>query len=200
MKTAALVAALALAAAVSFGQPAAKELLPPDTPKSRIIDMDPAKVDPRLLPFDRIDQLQATGTPQQVDDIAAWRLTVTGAAVNREVSLGYEELLSLATAKKGVLLICPGVFEGYLSWEGVPLSDILAKAGARPDYKMVAFHAYDGYTETFTRRQVEEHLLFLALRVNGAPLPRSHGYPVRLVAEDFYGGRWVKWLTRIRVE
>ena len=31
-------------------------------------------------------------------------------------------------------------------------------------------------------------------------LCQNHGYPVRLVAEDFYGGRWVKWITEISVE
>jgi len=200
MKTAALAAALVLVAVVSFAEAPPKVKLAPDTPKYSIIGMDPAKVDPGSLPFDRIDQLQATGTVQHVDDISAWRLAVSGAAVAREVSLRYEDLLALSTVKKGVLLICPGFFEGYLEWEGVPLSTILAKAGARPDFKVVVFTSTDGYSESFTRAQVDEHLLFLAVKANGAPLPPSHGYPVRLVAEDFYGGRWVKWLARIRVE
>ena len=46
--------------------------------------------------------------------------------------------------------LAPGVFVDYASWEGVPLSALLAKAKA-----------------------------------NGQVLPPEHGYPVRLVAEEF---------------
>src|ERR1051325_8630466 len=35
--------------------------------------------------------------------------------------------------------------------------------------------------------------------MNGEPLPREHGYPVRLIAPGWYGVANVKWLTRIEV-
>ena len=39
----------------------------------------------------------------------------------------------------------------------------------------------------------------LCFEMNGAPLPREHGYPVRLIAPGWYGVANVKWLTRIEL-
>jgi DMSO/TMAO reductase YedYZ molybdopterin-dependent catalytic subunit len=39
---------------------------------------------------------------------------------------------------------------------------------------------------------------FLAIRVNGEPLPRDHGAPVRLVVPGWYGCTWIKWVDEIR--
>ena len=108
MRTSITVATLMLLAIISFAQSAVKEKLAPNTPKSSIINMDPAKVDPSDLPLDRIGQLQATGTPQEIADISAWRLAVTGKGLENAMSLSYADLTRLPTVKKKVLLICPG--------------------------------------------------------------------------------------------
>ena len=39
----------------------------------------------------------------------------------------------------------------------------------------------------------------LCYEMNGVPLPRDHGAPVRLIAPDWYGVANVKWLTQIEV-
>ncbi|WP_152363906.1 molybdopterin-dependent oxidoreductase [Microlunatus speluncae] len=39
----------------------------------------------------------------------------------------------------------------------------------------------------------------LCYELNGAPLPREHGFPVRLIAPGWYGVANVKWLTEIEV-
>jgi DMSO/TMAO reductase YedYZ molybdopterin-dependent catalytic subunit len=36
------------------------------------------------------------------------------------------------------------------------------------------------------------------MRLNGAPLPRDHGAPVRLVVPGWYGCCWIKWVNEIR--
>jgi len=191
---------LMILAVGSFAQSAVKEKLAPNTPKTRIIFMDPAKVDPSDLPLDRVDQLHSIGTPQKIKDISSWRLVVAGKALEQPLSLSYAELLALPVVSKRVLLICPGFFADYVEWQGVPLSAVLERAAARPDYRTVSFKSYDGYTEKFSREEATEHLLFLAIRVNGQTLTPIAGYPVRLVAEDLFGGRWVKWITEINVD
>ena len=40
---------------------------------------------------------------------------------------------------------------------------------------------------------------FLAVRVNGEPLPLDHGKPVRLVVPGWYGCSWIKWVDEIRL-
>jgi DMSO/TMAO reductase YedYZ molybdopterin-dependent catalytic subunit len=200
MKRTIYLALLAVAAVACFAQTAGKERLPPDVTKGRLIGMDPAMVDPSDLPLDRIDQFHATGVAQEIKDISSWRLAVTGKGLEKDLSLGYGDLMALPMVKKKVLLICQGVFADYGEWEGVALSVLLKTAKARPDFTTVSFKAYDGYTERFSREEAANHLLFLAVKVNGLVLPQAHGYPVRLVAEDFYGNRWVKWIKEIRVE
>ncbi len=39
--------------------------------------------------------------------------------------------------------------------------------------------------------------IFLAYEVNGQVLPRKHGFPCRVVAEDHYGSVWVKFVHQI---
>lgn len=41
--------------------------------------------------------------------------------------------------------------------------------------------------------------VLLAYEMNGEPLPRDHGYPVRVVVPGVVGARHVKWLGRIAV-
>jgi sulfoxide reductase catalytic subunit YedY len=40
----------------------------------------------------------------------------------------------------------------------------------------------------------------LASQVNGATLPPKHGFPLRVVAEGYYGAEWVKYVDSIPVE
>jgi len=39
--------------------------------------------------------------------------------------------------------------------------------------------------------------VFLAFEVNGEKLPQKHGFPLRIVAEDYYGSDWVKYVYKI---
>jgi DMSO/TMAO reductase YedYZ molybdopterin-dependent catalytic subunit len=171
-----------------------------DTPMSALAMKDPAKIDPSDLLLGSVGDLHETGTPQVITDLAAWRLELKGAALGSPLSLTYAELAAMPMEKKKVLLICPGFFADYVEWEGVPVSALLEKAKARTSYVDVVFSSWDGYTGRFEREEVESHSLFLALRVNGETLPAAHGFPVRLVAEDIYGSRWVKWVTEMRVD
>ena len=42
--------------------------------------------------------------------------------------------------------------------------------------------------------------VFLAYDVNGKALPKRHGFPLRVVAEDYYGDDWVKYVYKMRLE
>jgi DMSO/TMAO reductase YedYZ molybdopterin-dependent catalytic subunit len=173
--------------------------LPSDTPDSKIMHMHPKDIDTSLLPLDSIEDLHTTGSPQKVD-INTWQLEVSGQMVKNPRSLTYQDLLQMQMARKKVILICPGFFVDYVEWEGVPLSTILEFVGVKGNYEKITFRGLDGYSSSFSRDEVEHNLLFLALRVNGKTIPEEHGFPVRLVAEDILGGRWVKWIKSIEVK
>ena len=167
-------------------------------PYGEIMNMDPADVDPGGLPLTPVESMHSTGSYQYVE-LAAWRLAVTGPAVTTPLALTYEELGRMPTVKKRAILICPGFFYDYLEWEGVLLTALLEKAGVK-DFSTVRFTSVDGYVGVFTREEVAVHLIMVAMRGNGVPLPRAQGYPVRVVAEDLFGGRWVKYVKEIFVQ
>jgi DMSO/TMAO reductase YedYZ molybdopterin-dependent catalytic subunit len=169
-----------------------------DTPESEIVLMDPRRVDASALPLTSVESLHATGTPQEVD-LATWRLTVSGRGVVRPLSLTYEELAALPMVRKPILLICPTFFYDYLEWEGVLLQALLDKAGAG-EFSRVVFTSVDGYKNNFSSQDIQAGLVMVALKGNGVPLPREHGFPARVVAEGIYGTRWVKYLTSINLE
>lgn len=168
------------------------------TPESEIVLMDPRRVDASALPLTSVESLHATGTAQEVD-LPTWRLTVSGKGVTRPLSLTYEELATLPMVRRPILLICPMLFYDYLEWEGVPLQALLDMAGAG-EFTRIVFASVDGYKNNFTMKDIQAGLVMIALKGNGVPLPREHGFPARVVAEDIYGTRWVKYLTSITLE
>jgi len=149
--------------------------------------------------YEATKDLHETGIAQDVN-ILTWRLDVEGDRVGKPLSLTYRELKNMEMIKKEVVLVCPGVFTDTAEWEGVPLLDILEMARVAEDYAKVHIRGLDGYRSVLDRDSIDKHLIFLALKVNGVTLPKEHGYPVRLVAEDISGGKWVKWIKSIEVK
>jgi DMSO/TMAO reductase YedYZ molybdopterin-dependent catalytic subunit len=149
--------------------------------------------------YEATKNLHETGITQDVN-VFNWRLDVEGDKVGKPISLSYRKLENMEMVKKEVVLVCPGVFTDTAEWEGVPLLNILEMAQVEDDYKKVYIHGLDGYRSVLDKEAIDHHLIFLALKVNGVTLPKEHGYPVRLVAEDISGGKWVKWIDSIEVK
>jgi DMSO/TMAO reductase YedYZ molybdopterin-dependent catalytic subunit len=150
-------------------------------------------------PLTSIEELGVTGSPIDVDPVA-WRLSVRGPAAARPVSLTYKDLAAMPRVNRVSLLICPGFFEDVAEWGGVPIADLLALAGVTLTWKELVVTSVDGYPARFSREEVDAHVLFVALTVNGQELPKAHGFPARLVAEGILGGQWVKWISSIEVK
>jgi len=143
--------------------------------------------------------LHTTGTLMDVD-IATWRLKVKGKKIGRSLSLTYQDLSAMRMVKKEIVLVCPTVFTDRAEWEGVPLLDILERARLKDEYTHVIVQSIDGFQTSFSKDELDNHLIFVALKVNRVTLPKEHGYPARIVAEDITGGKWVKWIKSIEVQ
>jgi DMSO/TMAO reductase YedYZ molybdopterin-dependent catalytic subunit len=65
---------------------------------------------------------------------------------------------------------------------------------AKTGYRVITF-----FECSLTLDQAAAAGALLACAMNGAPLPRQHGYPLRLVVPGWYGMASVKWLTEIAV-
>ena len=99
-------------------------------------------------------------------------------------------------------------------WKGVTLALVLERAGVREGAKEVVFHGADTgeeeedgavfatdlpYCRSLPIDTAQGSDILLAYEMNGAPLTRDHGFPLRLIVPRWYGMASVKWLTRIQV-
>lgn len=97
---------------------------------------------------------------------------------------------------------------GVADWAGVPLSKLLdrARIGARTTRVLVSgFDTYaarsvssiPGASWIFSLDELRASGAFLATEMNGQPLTRDRGAPVRLVVPGWYGCACIKWVNEI---
>lgn len=87
-------------------------------------------------------------------------------------------------------------------WEGVLLKDVLADAGLvkeSEDAQHVQFSGAEAYGASIpiTSALDPRGDVLLAFRMNDEPLPRDHGFPVRVIVPGHVAARCVKWLKKI---
>jgi DMSO/TMAO reductase YedYZ molybdopterin-dependent catalytic subunit len=155
-----------------------------------------------------------TAVPSALQHQQPWTVRV-GGLVDRPVDLALPALEPLAAAGGRYLIECSGNADrsnyGLIStadWQGVPLGAVLELA--RPStsaYRILVSGVDDeaarpmtsvpGASWIFSRDELQRALL--AVRMNGAPLPRDHGFPVRLIVPGWYGCACIKWVDRIEL-
>jgi sulfoxide reductase catalytic subunit YedY len=93
----------------------------------------------------------------------------------------------MPSIERNVLLICPGVFAYHARWKGVSVAKLLETAEMDTGVTNVTFSGPDGTYEKTERFPIEDILsdkVFLAYSVNDNVLPKKHGFPLRVVAEE----------------
>ena len=159
-------------------------------------------------------------------DPASWQLEVSG-LVERPLRLSLRDLHNMRSETVVATLECAGNgrsgFDppaageqwqlGAVStaeWTGVPLAEILDRAGLTPEALEIVFRGADqgNVGEAADPIRFERSLpvtdaghsgSLLAYAMNGEPLPLEHGYPLRLIVPGWYAVASVKWLTEIEV-
>jgi len=159
-------------------------------------------------------------------DPASWQLEVSG-RVERPLRLSLRDLHNMRSETVVATLECAGNgrsgFDppaageqwqlGAVStaeWTGVPLAEILDRAGLTPEALEIVFRGADqgNVGEAADPIRFERSLpvtdaghsgSLLAYAMNGEPLPLEHGYPLRLIVPGWYAVASVKWLTEIEV-
>jgi DMSO/TMAO reductase YedYZ molybdopterin-dependent catalytic subunit len=151
--------------------------------------------------FYRIDT--ALLVPQVAPD--RWRLKITG-LVDRETTFTLDDLLAMPLVEQQITMACVsnevgGELVGTASWRGVPLSQLLAKAGVKPTATQVIGESADGFTAGFpVGVALDGRPALVVVGMNGQPLPVEHGFPARLVVAGLYGYvSATKWLTELRL-
>ncbi|HUS08368.1 MAG TPA: molybdopterin-dependent oxidoreductase, partial [Bryobacteraceae bacterium] len=157
-------------------------------------------------------------------DPAVWRLNV-GGLVDRPLSLSLRDLANMPSHTQVVTLECAGNGRSQLDpkvngeqwnfgavstaeWTGVPLLEVLDRAGVKSGAQEVLFRGIDSGTvdglsepihfeRSLRLDQVRECDVLLAYAMNGEPLPVQHGYPLRVIVPGWYAVASVKWLAGI---
>lgn len=131
-----------------------------------------------------------------------WKLEVAG-LVATPIQLTYDEIRALPSVDRYHTLECisnevGGDLISNAKWRGVPLRDVLAKAGGvAPKAGRVAFRCADGYTEAIPVSDALNPDTLLVYEINGERLPSKHGFPVRLLVPGLFGMKNPKWITKI---
>jgi len=133
-------------------------------------------------------------------DPTKWRLRI-GGLVEQPLQLSYQQLLALPKAEQVSTFHCvTGWIVNNVRWGGVRFHDLLAAAA--PLRQAGALHfisAEKPYHDYLDLRQVSLPNVMLAYEMDGKPLPRVHGAPVRVVIPEMYGYKNVKWVERIEL-
>src|SRR5713101_5729320 len=157
-------------------------------------------------------------------DASTWRLDISG-LVERPLSLSLRDLRNMGSQRRVVTLECAGNGRSFLSpkvegekwglgavstaeWTGVPLVEILDRAGVKPAAREIVFRGADGgkvsgrsepmrFERSLKLDDARGSEALLAYAMNGEPLPVQHGHPLRLVVPGWYGVASVKWHTGI---
>ena len=184
----------------------------------RIIDI--RKIDGPFTPKDQFFTTQHYGHPEI--DPAAFRLKISG-LVDRPLSLSLGDLRKMRSTDIVFGFECSGnrrPLQGLTSngrWTGVPLRAVLYQAGVRAQAREFVFFGADHGEEEvdfrgtitkvdqqFGRSLSRDKALspepLLAYAMNGEPLTRHQGFPLRLIIPGWYGVANVKWLSHIHLQ
>ena len=133
-------------------------------------------------------------------DAATWRLGV-GGLVKTPLDLSYAELKALPRVEQVSTFHCvTGWTVNDVHWAGVRIQDVLDRAQPHSSAHAIEFVSAElPYTDYLTLGQARLHDVLLAYEMDGKPLAREHGAPLRLVIPDMYGYKNVKWLERMQL-
>ena len=159
-------------------------------------------------------------------DATSWRLSVEGDAVSSPMELSYTDIQNMPSSTLICYLECAGNHRAMFNlvngqkadgtqwergavgngeWIGVPLRDVLTRAGITEDAASVLLIGLDenspedGFRRAMSVEKAMHPDTLLAYAMNGEKLPRDHGYPLRAVVPGWVGSSWIKWLGRIVV-
>ena len=185
----------------------------------RVLDL--RKIDGLITPTDQFFFIQHYDKPQV--DGASYRLKLTG-LVSKPTELSLADLQSMRATDVVNGYECSGNsprgMQGLSScgrFTGVRLRDVLRRVGVADTAREVVFFGADKGPEDvvfrtttlkvqqqFARSITIENALkpepILAWALNGQPLGRDHGFPLRVLMPGWYGVANVKWLSEIHLQ
>ena len=190
-----------------------------DTPPDRRM-LDVRTIEGPFTQPDKFATTQHYGHPDV--DLANWKLKISG-LVDRPKQLTLDDLKKIGSTELIAGFECSGnrgPLQGLCGngkWTGVGLKAVLDSCGVKPSAREFVFFGADKGVEDvewrtqkynievpFGRSLNREKALsgepFLAWSLNGQPLTKHQGSPLRLIVPGWYGVANVKWLSQIHIQ
>jgi len=134
-------------------------------------------------------------------DLSTWRLELTG-AIKSPLSLTMDDLQALPHVTEMRTLECisnpvGGKLIGNAVWEGVRMRDVLKLAGVSTGAVELMVQSADGFFSSIPLELARDEHALLVWSMNGVPLPRDHGFPLRCLWPGRYGMKQPRWVTKM---
>ena len=145
-------------------------------------------------------RIYTVGSSMPTYDPATYRLSIDG-LVGTPTSYSLADLKAMPRADQISDFHCvTGWSVSDVRWAGVRIADLLERAGAKSNVAALNFvSAENPYEDSLTLQQALLPDVMLAYEMDGEPISRPHGAPVRLVMPRMYGYKSVKWVNRIEL-
>jgi DMSO/TMAO reductase YedYZ molybdopterin-dependent catalytic subunit len=132
-------------------------------------------------------------------DLATWDLRVYG-EVDNPLKLSWDEFRALPRKQVTTDIHCVTRWSKLdTSWVGVPVSDLLGRAGVKPSGTHVMAYSDGGYTTNMPLSLLYDDDVLLAHTYDGKPLEHDHGAPLRLLVPKRYFWKSAKFLRKLEV-
>jgi DMSO/TMAO reductase YedYZ molybdopterin-dependent catalytic subunit len=182
--------------------------------------LDVRTIDGPFTPKDKWATTQHYGHPDV--DMATYKLKVSG-LVDRPVAFTLDELKKMGGADFVAGFECSGnrgPLQGLCGngrWTGLSLKKVFDAAGVKAAAREFIFFGADKGEEevewrtakykidvpfgrSVNREKAMSPEMFLAYGLNGEPLTKHQGAPLRLIVPGWYGVANVKWLSQIHIQ
>lgn len=177
----------------------------------------PHKLDTFVTPEELLFETIHMGAA--VVDVERWQLVIDG-LVMKPLTLTLDEVRSLPSTTITAFHECYGsplkppveacLRIGNVSWTGVRLGTLLERVNPLPearfvwsdglDYGKFAGISADRYQKDLPLEKAMSPEVLLAYEVNGKPLRKERGGPLRLVVPGWFGANMTKWLCRLSLQ
>ena len=161
------------------------------------LGIDPARIPPGQYLTKQFPVLTVGPNPKY--DLATWDFTVFG-EVEHEVKVSWDELMALPQRDVTLDIHCVTRWSKLdTTWTGVPVKEVLDRAGLKPAGTHLMAYSDGGYTTNVPLDAVLEDEALLAHSYEGEPLEPDHGAPLRLIVPKRYFWKSAKFLRKLEV-
>jgi DMSO/TMAO reductase YedYZ molybdopterin-dependent catalytic subunit len=139
--------------------------------------------------------LTAEVTPRLTPE--SWTMTIDG-LVEVSRTWTWAELHALPGSEYRGDIHCVTTWSKFdTRFGGLSIDILLHAVGVRPEATHVFATSATGYTTNVPLSHLRDGQAWLAWSFDGAPLPREHGGPVRLLIPHLYFWKSAKWVNRL---